>query len=468
MHTSKIKLMTSAILLELGLAPLQAATITVDNNTCQLADAITAANTDMATNGCDAGSSFNPDEIVLPQDATITLTEALPMISSEITIQGNGSTIQRDSQAATDFRIFHVYTTAGPQASSIQAKGGFEIASLTTNGVTITGGIDSSNNGAGILCTGSANTLVLMNSTVTNNNGSGIVSYRCRVDILDSIISNNTSFDVPYYGAGINIVSGFLGITNSTITGNYNQSSTTGGGGIYITNTGYEASGEIRYSIISGNTAVSSGGGIGLNAQEGIGLPNFIFFNLINSTISNNQSITGDGGGVFLTDPIGASVSNTITGNSAYLSGGGVAIRGDASSALSQSIISGNTANTGGNEIDVALTGAGTFAIDRNILGFNGNSGLNGVTADKTDIIPNVGLSAIILPLADNGGPTQTHALAPDSPAIDAVATGTSCRSSDQRGMARPMDGDLDGEAICDIGSFEAPFIDLIFENGFE
>jgi hypothetical protein len=57
-------------------------------------------------------------------------------------------------------------------------------------------------------------------------------------------------------------------------------------------------------------------------------------------------------------------------------------------------------------------------------------------------------------PLAMNGGPTETHALLQGSPAIDAgVAAG--CPSQDQRGIARPADGDLDGVARCDSGAFE-------------
>ena len=51
-------------------------------------------------------------------------------------------------------------------------------------------------------------------------------------------------------------------------------------------------------------------------------------------------------------------------------------------------------------------------------------------------------------PLADYGGPTLTHALAPGSPAIDA-ADADQCEATDQRGVSRPQ-----GEG-CDIGAFE-------------
>jgi hypothetical protein len=56
--------------------------------------------------------------------------------------------------------------------------------------------------------------------------------------------------------------------------------------------------------------------------------------------------------------------------------------------------------------------------------------------------------------LANNGGTTKTHALLKRSPAID-KGTNTDCPPTDQRGKARPKNGDGKGKAICDIGSFE-------------
>ncbi|MFN7956147.1 MAG: thrombospondin type 3 repeat-containing protein [bacterium] len=59
-----------------------------------------------------------------------------------------------------------------------------------------------------------------------------------------------------------------------------------------------------------------------------------------------------------------------------------------------------------------------------------------------------------LAPLADNGGPTQSHALLPGSPAIDS-ATATACPATDQRGVARPLNGDGDRMARCDRGAVE-------------
>ncbi|HEX2244259.1 MAG TPA: choice-of-anchor Q domain-containing protein [Gammaproteobacteria bacterium] len=58
--------------------------------------------------------------------------------------------------------------------------------------------------------------------------------------------------------------------------------------------------------------------------------------------------------------------------------------------------------------------------------------------------------------LANNGGPTRTHALPAGNPAIDAVMDGT-CPppSTDQRGIKRPQDGNGDSGVACNIGSFE-------------
>jgi hypothetical protein len=70
------------------------------------------------------------------------------------------------------------------------------------------------------------------------------------------------------------------------------------------------------------------------------------------------------------------------------------------------------------------------------------------------------GLDPVLAPLAGNGGPTETHLPLPGSPALD--GNGTSCYDADgdplvvdQRGRARPVNGDGSGTAECDIGAVE-------------
>ena len=79
-------------------------------------------------------------------------------------------------------------------------------------------------------------------------------------------------------------------------------------------------------------------------------------------------------------------------------------------------------------------------------------------TGDTTGHITNV--DPLLGPLANNGGPTSTHALLGGSPAIDAgnpsdVGGAFSCFPFDQRGMPRPADGDGNEVPICDMGAFE-------------
>ena len=96
-------------------------------------------------------------------------------------------------------------------------------------------------------------------------------------------------------------------------------------------------------------------------------------------------------------------------------------------------------------------------ANDFNVFGFNRNAGLSGFKKGATDIVPSVGLAKVLdTTLANNGGRTRTHALPAGSPAIDSVSDGT-CPPprTDQCGVRRPRDGNGDGGAACDTGSFE-------------
>lgn len=91
-------------------------------------------------------------------------------------------------------------------------------------------------------------------------------------------------------------------------------------------------------------------------------------------------------------------------------------------------------------------TTASALSLGHNIDS-DGTCGLTG-TGDQPEVDPKLG------PLQDNGGPTQTHALLQDSPAIDA-ADSEECPTTDQRGAPRPLGIQAGSGSVCDVGAFE-------------
>jgi hypothetical protein len=104
------------------------------------------------------------------------------------------------------------------------------------------------------------------------------------------------------------------------------------------------------------------------------------------------------------------------------------------------------------------LFNGGTVIADNfNLFGHDGNAVMSGFSPGAADLVPTQSLSAILNPtLANNGGPTPTHALVTGSSAVDAVMDTCPPPSTDQRGVIRPQDGNQDGGATCDIGSYES------------
>jgi hypothetical protein len=178
----------------------------------------------------------------------------------------------------------------------------------------------------------------------------------------------------------------------------------------------------ISNSTISANSAALHGGGLG-NAGA---------LNLTNSTVSGNSAGTV-GGGIINFNLSTLTVTNaTISGNSAAANGGGInaaPFGGIGTETLVNTIVAGNSAPVGADL-------QGTIETSTNVL-----------TGDPTGILVPGGV-------ADNGGPTQTIALAlvAGNPAIDTAISATCAAapvsSLDQRGLPRP--------AACDIGAYEA------------
>ncbi len=380
--------LASALGILLVAQPLFPAVITVGGG-CSLADAITAANTDSATGGCAAGSGA--DELRLTAD--VDLLTALPVIAngSTVTIRGNGFRVQRDA-GAPDFRIFEVPTSGD----------------LTLDNIEVSGGAASK--GAGV---DNAGVLTVIDSAITGNavsgfgGGGGISTIGSgSLTLVGSTVSGNSAFN----GGGIQVFSGTVLVSESHVDGNQ---ATARGGGIYQ----YGGSLNVLSSTISGNTVSGGAGAPGHYGGGGVFL--YTSGTIVDSTISGNSIGVGNGGGILnyyggVYGPPVTITNSTVTGNAATNG-----------TAIYSYIAVTNLANS-------AITGTCTgYAAP--VDGGN-NFGCGFGSPPELDPV-----------LADNGGPTPTHALLLTSPAIDAAG---SCGSAvDQRGFERSGD--------CDSGAFE-------------
>ncbi|MCL4299763.1 MAG: CSLREA domain-containing protein [Anaerolineae bacterium] len=373
---------------------------------CSLREAIRAANTEPGT-----------DLIVLPAGIYILSRPGDKDnvaffgdldITDNLTLQGAGaaSTVIDGNGSVTRDRVIEI--TAGVTAH--------------ISGVTIRRGFSSVFSGGGIFNAGSL-TLILSQviSNTVNNNGGGIANQGTLV-ISQSLVMSNTG-NPPTYGFGGGLYNeGQLTLVESTVSGNENRL----GGGL---DSGPLATATLLNSTVSGNRASENGGGIN---NRGAGV-----LNLFNVTLTANRL-------------------DMVTDNLAW-NGGGLKIGLNSTVNTRNTLIEDNQ-KTGvlfdpiNDDCKGILTSAGY-----NLIGTTAGCIITGdTTGNLTDQLPQLG------PLADNGGPTLTHALNPGSPALDA-GNPAGCTdnagnglTTDQRGYARSVDGDGANGPRCDIGAFES------------
>jgi hypothetical protein len=299
-------------------------------------------------------------------------------------------------------------------------------------------------------------TLEVTNSTVSNNTapggvGGGIANRYGTATLTGSTVSGNRA---TVGSGGIDNWSATLTLNNSTVSNNTAERNRGGG----ITNAGTLA---LTNSTVSGNTAGHDGGGIS----------NFGTLALTNSTVSGNTA-DYDGGGLSNFGTL-ALTNSTVSNNTAGYHGGGIANR-YGTATLTNSTVSNNTATDGygGGIYDYTSDpyfGFGTVTLTNTLVAANtastgpdvygeikdGGHNLLGNPSDNWGLDHGangnlVGVDPKLDPagLQDNGGPTETIALLPGSPAID-TGNDATAPATDQRGVPRPQG------AVSDIGAFE-------------
>ncbi len=303
------------------------------------------------------------------------------------------------------------------------------------------------------------------NITIDGGGENQVFSVRNSTLNLDSLTITG---GVGRNGGGVTAtIESRVSLNNTTVSGN----SALDGGGIYVSR---NSSVTLNNSTVSGNSAGQLGGGIAVVSDSSASLNN--------STVSGNSAGRTVGGGISVIYSSSISLSNcTVFGNSSPRTGGGIDVSYNSSGSLSNTIIVGNRSGDVFSEIG-ALFGSDITSYGGNLFGDNSTNNADAVgnflnsnftliasdiTATSDGTQPTV-LSSILSPLADNGGPTQTHSLPANSPALN-NAIMENCPSSDQRGRQRDDSTfyvikaanqklaafELGGDNKCDIGSFE-------------
>ncbi len=436
--------------------------IRVDDN-CSLHDAITAYNTETSTGGCHMPTWGKP-RIYLKTD--IKLTEPLPAIVTDLTIDGWGHQISGDKL----HQVFVVYNHE-----------------LTINNLHIVDGFSDEHGGAIYVHGGE---VTLTNSSIKNSlaleSGGAIYAHYSTVSISESVITRNTA----EAGGGVYLYESSLDLLQSAISFNV----ATNSGAIW----GFRADMSIIDSEIFHNHARQAGGGIGAaegtlkirhsklaeNSAIGIGGALNIWHiktTLYDVTLSNNSS-TSDGGAIalnvnFLMVPIGfLSIENSsIVENRAVERGGAMfAHRGDV--LISNSTFNNNKAGGNGGALylenrdstlthvtiaqNAAFNGGGVYLREPDIMqlrnsllaGNKGGDCVGGLAGNKGNWIaddscePRYSGDPQLNPVA--GSPLY-FPLRRESLAINR-AHQDYCLDADQQGTPRPQ-----GDA-CDIGAYEA------------
>ena len=446
---------------------------TCDADECTLREAIE-----------DADAAAGADVVTFQSGltGTITLTAGDIEIDDAVSIQGPGA----DTIAVSGNDNSRIFYADGVDEDEMAVT----ISGLTLrDGNAFRGGAVSSRD----------TRLTIADSVLTDNyasnDGGAVFNVEGSFTLTGTTVSDNAA---DKYGGGLDIEDNDAAdvlIRDSRITGNAGNE----GGGIMLYDlnrgTDYEADGgqefgaTIQRSTISGNTAADQGGGIYLEDA---------YYNggavtIEDTTIADNDAVN-EGGGIFKggadgneTDKVLTIRNSTASGNSSGTTGGGIYLDDDDDlvTTIANSTIVDNDATTSGGGIYRLGTddAAGTETVDLSSTIVANNSAPDGDLADNEgppegsfvlgfSLVEDPGAATVtespagsnitgtdpqLGPLANNGGPTATHAPAAGSPAVDAGAANG--LAGDQRGAPRTQDQpdvpNRQGSDATDIGAVE-------------
>ena len=407
------------------------------------------------------------NDLVNPNDNLRSLREALAYAAS----LGGSQTVSFTPGLTGTINLVYGLTIgsnvaiAGPGASSLTVSGGGPSSDFSV--FTVNTGVTSSISGL----------------TITKGNtsyyGGGILNYGTMTLTGDKLSANSA-----YGGGGVFNYDGTMTLTGDTLSAN---SAADQGGGVYNTGSG-------TMTLIGDTLSANSAG-------YGGGIHNYGTMTLADDTLSANSASYGGGvynsGTMTLTGDtlsantaadVGGGIHNggtmtlsdaTLSANTAAEQGGGVFNYGTMT--LTGDTLSANTAPNGGGVYVYSSAGAVTVLNDTILANSTSGGDISGAVSGNNNLIDDassaggltngvagnmVGVSPLLAPLGNYGGPTQTMPLLPGSPAIDAGSTALAVDgqghplTTDQRGLPRGV-----GSSV-DIGAFESSGFTLTITAG--
>jgi hypothetical protein len=355
-------------------------------------------------------------------------------LANALAIASNGDTLAIQGTCVGVFDLAQSLTLIGSGGATLDAQGAgtvLTIESGQTEAVThlrITGG---SGLVAGIRNKGG--TLTLTNSTVDANNATvgqfqngvgGILNQGGSVTLANSMVSGNSASAVAPFDTAVggifNSAPGSIMLAGSTVSGNTASTPSDAFGGILNSAPGSVVT--LTNSTVSGNSASAPGGPTAFSMAAG-GISNSGgSLTLTSGTVSGNNVSEPNGGFLPPVGGIGNFFGGTLT--------------------VGNSLIAGQSG--GPNCVGLGTTSDGGYNLDDGAsCSF---SMANHSLSNTNPLLDPAGLK-------NNGGPTQTIALLPGSPAIDPIPNGVNgCGTTittDQRGITRPQGSG------CDIGAYE-------------
>ncbi len=381
---------------------------------CELREAIINAENDDTSGSTDCAAGSGNDSIDLSGlSGEIVLQSGQMTISTTITIEGPGvNALSISGNNAS--RIFFVIGGGWLGLSDVTLKNGSEqnAGAIWNRGRTDLADVRIEGNHV----TGGGGAIINQGNIAPANVNNGIL------EIFDSHFMSNTAG--AYGGAIRNDSLGAISITRSTFSGN----SADRGGAIYNQ---FEVVAD--NTTFSANTASETGGAI----DTRIGGPDRKV-ELYLVTMTGNEAVTG-GGGIWIETNAGVDTAYALAFSS---------------------IIAGNE-DPSSPDIAGHIDDFGY-----NILGDDsGSSGLTNGVNDNQVGTSGSPIDPRLFHLADYGGDTWTHLLRPDSPAIDKGSCTLPPATHDQRLITRPNDLN-DGtypntDDGCDVGAVEMLFEEL-------